>query len=336
MPVLKAGPTRAGILSLLLVLIAGCAGPGNYPGPQTADQTGVAEHALIDSVPFYPQEDYQCGPAALAMGLNHRGAGVSLADMVDRVYLPGRQGSLQVEMVATARAEGLLVYPLEKELDAIIREVDAGNPVLVFQNLRLDWWPQWHFAVVIGYDLPEQEFILHTGTREEVREPFRSFDNTWARADRWARVFLPAGELPATAEPVTYVRAAHDLEEVGQAESAEASYRTAVEAWPDSLAAGFALANHLLSKEQWGQASEAFRRVLTFHPDSAPGWHNFGVALDSNQCPVAARRAFSCAATLAPEDERFRASGTTDRNDDGNAACDITDLLAAAGCEGPP
>lgn len=332
MPVASAGPVRAGLLSLLVILLAGCAGPGHYPGPETYKQSGVSDRTVIDSVPFYPQEDYQCGPAALAMGLNHRGAEVSLAEMVDRVYLPGRKGSLQVEMVAAARAEGMLVYPLEKELDAIIREVDAGNPVLVFQNLRLDWWPQWHFAVVIGYDLPAQEFILHSGTDEQVREPFRGFDNTWGRADRWARVILPPGELPATAKPVTYVRAAHDLEEVGQIKSAATSYRAAVDAWPDSLAAGFAHANFLLSAEQWGEAGEAFRRLLTFHPGSAPGWHNFGVALARNQCPLAARQAFACAGKLAPEDERFRSpeQGSGDR--DAKAACAITGLLEAAGC----
>ncbi|WP_372972334.1 PA2778 family cysteine peptidase [Marinobacter sp.] len=333
MSFINAGPMRAGILSLLVLLVTGCAGPGHYPGPETYDQSGVAGQALIDSVPFYPQEDYQCGPAALAMSLNHRGAGVSLSDMIDRVYLPGRKGSLQVEMVAAARAEGMLVYPLEKDLEAVIREVDAGNPVLVFQNLRLDWWPQWHFAVVIGYDLEEQEFILHSGTEEQVREPFRSFDNTWKRAGRWARVILSPGEIPATAKPVTYVRAAHDLEEVGQISSAEVSYRAAVDAWPDSLAAGFAHANYLLSAEQWGDADEAFRQVLTFHPGSAPGWHNFGVALERSQCPRAAGQAYSCAYQLAPEDERFHSPEQSDTHRDAGAACSITGLLNAAGCD---
>jgi hypothetical protein len=265
------------------------------------------------------------------MVLNHRGAGVTLDQTVDRVYLPGRQGSLQVEMVAAARSEGMLVYPLDEDLKSILREVDAGNPVLVFQNLRLGWWPQWHFAVVIGYDLEHQEFVLHSGTEEQTTLPFRVFDNTWAKGDRWARVVLPPGELPATAQSVTYVRAAHDLEEVGQAEAARDSYRAALEAWPDSLAAGFAHANQFLSRKHWQQAEDAFRQLLAFHPRSAPAWYNLAVALEHNQCPVAARQARHCAGMLAPDDARF----TTEPAESRAAApesCPLTSLLTEAGC----
>lgn len=330
-----AGPLRAGLLLLWLALLAGCAGHGHYPRTDSFSDSEVARSALIRSVPFYAQEDYQCGPAALAMVLNHREAGVTLDETIDRVYLPGRKGSLQVEMVASARSEGMLVYPLEGELEAIIREVDAGNPVLVFQNLRLDWWPQWHFAVVIGYDLEHQEFVLHSGTEEQTTLPFRVFDNTWAKADRWARVVLPPGELPATAEPVTYVRAAHDLEEVGQTEAASDSYQAAVAAWPDSLAAGFAHANQFLAREQWQQAEEAFRQLLAFHPRTASAWHNLGLALEHNQCPVAARQARQCAGVLAPEDARFESAGSEAGEATDPAACPVTSLLEEAGC-GPP
>lgn len=330
----NAGPLRAGLLLLLFTLFAGCAGHGQYPHTDTFAGSEVAQKAVIGSVPFYPQEAYQCGPAALAMVLNHRNAGVTLDDTVDRVYLPGRQGSLQVEMVAAARSEGMLVYPLEEDLEAIIREVDAGNPVLVFQNLRFGWWPQWHFAVVIGYDLEHQEFLLHSGTEEQARLPFRVFDNTWARAERWARVVLPPGELPATAKPVTYVQAAHDLEEVGQSEAAAVSYQAALAAWPDSLAAGFAHANQLLSQQQWQRAEDAFRQLLAFHPRSAPAWHNFGLALESNQCPVAADQARRCAGNLAPDDARFATESETSAAEV-SPSCSVTPLLTEAGCTVP-
>lgn len=332
MSAIPAGPLRAGILLLLFTLVAGCAGHGNYPGTDSFEGRGVAQEVLIRSVPFYPQEAYQCGPAALAMVLNHRSAGVTLEDMIDRVYLPGRQGSLQVEMVAAARAEGMLVYPLDGDLEAIIRELDAGNPVLVFQNQRLSWWPQWHFAVVIGYNLEQQELILHSGTDEQTTLAFRVFDNTWGRAGRWARVVLTPGTLPATAEPVTFVRAAHDLEEVGQTEAARESYRVAVEAWPDSLAAGFAQANQFLSRSEWQQAEDAFRQLLAFHPESAPAWHNLGLALEHNQCPKAAFQARQCASILAPEDDRFAepSAGTVEAEE--SAACALKSLLEEAGC----
>src|SRR5690606_10209229 len=141
--------------------------------------------------------------------------------LVARVYLPARKGSLQVEMVAAAREQGLLVYPLRPELGAVLEELAAGNPVLVMQNLALDWLPQWHYAVAVGYDLDRQTLLLHSGLHALQATPFDVFVRTWARADYWARLTLPAGRLPASAEPLAYLRAASDLEQTGQLASAQ-------------------------------------------------------------------------------------------------------------------
>src|SRR3546814_16245640 len=82
-----------------------------------------------------------------------------------------------------------------RELDALLAEIAAGNPVLVFQNLALDWWPQWHFAVAIGYDLDRRVLILHSGTTERLETPLDAFERTWARSGHWALLTLPPGRL---------------------------------------------------------------------------------------------------------------------------------------------
>jgi hypothetical protein len=60
--------------------------------------------AELTEVPFFPQKDYECGPAALATSLVYFGAPVTPDELVSQVYLPERKGSLQVEMIASARA----------------------------------------------------------------------------------------------------------------------------------------------------------------------------------------------------------------------------------------
>ena len=55
--------------------------------------------------------------------------------LTDEVDIPGRKGSLQVEMLAGARRNGLLAYVLAPELKDVLAEVAAGNPVVVLQNL---------------------------------------------------------------------------------------------------------------------------------------------------------------------------------------------------------
>lgn len=118
------------------------------------------------------------------MVLNHRGLPDSPDELKDRVYIPERKGTLQVELVSASRERDLLVYPVAGELKAVMTQVDAGNPVLVMQNLAFNWFPQWHYAVVVGYDLEKREMIVHSGLSEAQREPFKVFMRTWDRADR--------------------------------------------------------------------------------------------------------------------------------------------------------
>ena len=86
----------------------------------------------------------------------------------DRDLQPDRRGSLQSGLIGGARRLGRLAYPIRGR-DCLLREVVAGHPVIVLQNLSLRWWPQWHYAVVIGYDLPQQAVVLHTGVNASRR-----------------------------------------------------------------------------------------------------------------------------------------------------------------------
>lgn len=165
------------LLLLVLTLLGACARTPIVP----IGTAGLPEQVELAEVPFFPQEAYQCGPAALATMLTQRGIDTSPDELVDQVYLPGRQGSLQVEMVAAARAHDLLVYPLEPRLEALLTEVAAGNPVLVLQNLAFDRWPQWHFAVVVGYDLTSQTLVLRSGTTRRWTGTFGQFERSWAK-----------------------------------------------------------------------------------------------------------------------------------------------------------
>ncbi len=114
----------------------------------------------LSATPFFPQSDYQCGPAALATVLTASGVTTTPEALVPKVYLPGRQGSLQPELVAAARQYDRLAYVLEPALAQVVAEVAAGRPVLVMQNLGLASYPVWHFAVVVGYDREAEQLVL--------------------------------------------------------------------------------------------------------------------------------------------------------------------------------
>jgi tetratricopeptide (TPR) repeat protein len=296
------------LVLLLAMLLAGCATP-----PQTRQLLSVAPAGLPDrvelaEVPFFPQRAYQCGPAALATLLQHQGVAVLPEQLVAEVYVPARRGSLQAEMLAAARARGMVAYPLRPELEDVVREVAAGRPVLVMQNLGLRWLPRWHYAVVVGYDLTRREIILRSGTHERHVNRFARFERTWRRADGWAFIALDPKQLPVTAQPLPWLRAAHSLESTGQLESAARAYATATRQWPEQAAGWFGLGNTRYALGEFAEAEVALRSLLEREPGLAMAWNNLAHVLAARGCGAQARQAAARALRLEPGDTRYRST----------------------------
>lgn len=270
-------PALAGVFVGVLLLLGGCATPqlshlmGQWPD-------SVPARVELPHVPFYPQEDYECGPAALAMAAGAAGVRVLPEQLVAQVYLPGRKGSLQQEMLAASRRQGLLAYPLAPTLEALLREVAAGNPVIVFQNLSLPVYPVWHYAVVIGYDRDQQSLWLHSGRSERMEMSLATFERTWARGAHWAMVALAPSRLPATAEPQAHAVAAAALERV-DARAALVAYERALQAWPTQRAALLGVGNAAYALGQPERAALAYRQAVQQHPDFADAWNNLAQVL---------------------------------------------------------
>ena len=201
--------SRIFALLAVLLLAAGCA-TARQTRDVVDDPRDLPARAMVAEVPFFPQEKYYCGPAATAMTLAWSGLPVTQEEMARQVYTPGREGTLQPDVVAAMRRNGRLAVPVDSLRD-LLAEIAAGRPVLVFQNLGLEMFPQWHYAVAIGYDLPTGDIVLHSGTDRNRSTSLGTFAHTWARGGHWAVVVLRPGELPATSGELAVVRAAAGL-----------------------------------------------------------------------------------------------------------------------------
>jgi tetratricopeptide (TPR) repeat protein len=264
----------------VLSILAGCVSLPQSDALRTEGGAGLPPQMELETVPFFAQEEYQCGPAALAMALNAAGVAVTPDALTEQVYLPQRKGSLQVEMLASARRHGLLAYELAPELKDVLAEVAAGNAVIVLQNLGLwSFYPRWHYAVVIGYDLEKKQILLHSGTRAHRPMPFGLFEFLWIDAKYWAMVALPPGRLPASAREASAAAAAAALEKIGRTGEARLAYGALLQRWPANLVGLMGLGNTAYALGNLADAEAAFRQATAMHPLVAAAFNNLAQTL---------------------------------------------------------
>ena len=239
---------------------------------------GVPRQAELSHVPFFPQDEYQCGPAALAMVMHAAGVRASPASLVDEVWLPARQGSLQLEMLAAPRKHGLVSLRLAPRYADLLREVAAGNPVVVLQDVG-PMLTQWHYAVVNGFDYESGTILLRSGLQFRQEMPFTYFERTWMPGKYWAMVVTPPDRIPATATEERWLDALLGLARGGNADATVRGYRTALARWPDSLPAAVGLANHLHARGALEEAAGVLRGALQRHPQSVIVMNNLAQTL---------------------------------------------------------
>ncbi|UXH80486.1 PA2778 family cysteine peptidase [Roseateles amylovorans] len=228
---------------------------------------------LSSTTPFIAQDDYECGPAALAMLLQTTGKRVTVEQLKPQVFLPGRKGSLQTEMLVAVRRQGLPAYPLPPRLDALLSELAAGHPVVVFQNLSLEFYPVWHYAVAVGYDRERRTVLLHSGKtrRQEVELPV--FERTWARGDYWAMTALPLDQVPASLDGAQTGAALSALERLN-APAARRGYATALTRWPGEPVLLMGAGNTAYAAGDKGGAAKHYARLTDLHPELPDAWNN--------------------------------------------------------------
>lgn len=294
-----------GFLFLMLLLASGCATLQTERIRATSN--AFPQPVELTAVPFFPQEEYQCGPAALATVLNWTGVSVTPDQLAQQVYLPERQGSLQLEMIGAARRQGRVPYVLRPELESLFAEVASGNPVLILQNLSFWWYPKWHYAVVVGFDLPRDRIVLRSGREQRHDIPIEIFERTWRRSHYWAMVVLSPDRLPFTAEEIPYLQAVAPLERLARWPEAATAYNTALKRWPKSLAAQIGLGNSRYALGDVSGAEEAFRQATQDHPEAAVAFNNLAQVLaDQNRWPDARTAARHAVELGGPQLETYR------------------------------
>ena len=293
-----------GAALLILAALSGCTSAPQTRQLLQSPAESPPRRALVADVPFFAQEQYQCGPAALAMALRFSGVAADPQSLVDQVYLPARQGSLQPEMLAASRRVDRLPYSHPPRLDALLTALDNGLPVLVLLNQGLDSIPRWHYAVLIGYDLSEETVTLHSGVTERMIRPLALFEQSWRKGGFWALSLLdPSLPPPAALDLQRYLQAALDLSKGGRQKSAQQAFASARQSWPDSPLPWMLEGNGHYAAARYRAAEQAFRHAINLDPSLIAAWNNLAYALVGQECALAARASLSCGLRLSPDSE---------------------------------
>lgn len=245
-----------------LFLLAGCASLGHQSSPYPTDLPARVE---LGDTPFFPDDSHYCGPAALATSLSAAGFPTQPQALIAQVFLPGRQGALQIEMLSGARRQGAVATMIPNTAQALFREIAAGHPVVVLQNLGLSWAPSWHYAVAVGYDTETDTVLLRSGPMKRQELSLRTFMHTWDRSDRWAFVALRPDQWPVTATQAETVRALVAFERNAPASVSAQAYRTGLERWPGNATLSMGLGNALYASGDKDGAETIFRQVVEDH-----------------------------------------------------------------------
>ena len=290
---------RLACAAVLAALLGGTGCATRAPVLEPLAAAGLPASVDLDGTPFHPQERYQCGPAALATVLAASGAAVTPEALVPEVYLPGRQGSLQPELMASTRTHGRVPYVLPPTTDALFATVADGVPVLLLQKLGAGPFPGWHYAVLVGYDAGQEIVLLRSGTTRRKAMSERHFLATWDRGGRWAMIALRPGDLPPVPDFASYMTAAAGLEAVGRAEDARLAYEAAAREWPGRALPELALANLAYARGDLAGAERGFNAAARLDPANAAARNNRAEVLRQMGCATAARRETERAQALA-------------------------------------
>ena len=109
------------------LLVVGCvAGLAGCAGSVAPEIKRLPERVELSGT-FYRGQDFQSGPQVLASMLSQQGIVITPGLLEKPLHLPGAEAQLQQNMQNLAREYGMVVYPLDSRLPALLCNDTAAH-----------------------------------------------------------------------------------------------------------------------------------------------------------------------------------------------------------------
>ena len=180
---------RAVVAVCFALSMAGCVSADQFV---TGEERPLSPNALyVKQVPFYPQTQYQCGPASLATVLNYWGRHVTPEQIAQEIYRPGMKGTLSLDLWQYAKAQDFQASVRQGSWEFLETQVSRERPIIAFLNLGFRQVPLGHFPVVVGVDPEDKSVIAYSGVEKNQRIPFDRFKVAWEKTNYWSLLIEP-------------------------------------------------------------------------------------------------------------------------------------------------
>lgn len=206
----------AGVVALTLTACAGTVDP---------EIRRLPERVELNGVPFFRGNANQSGSMALASMLSQQGVRITPGLLDKPLKLQGGVATLEGSIENVARDYGMLVYPLDHNLPALLTQVAAGHPVLLRYSDGVAFLGGPRYALLVGYDSYKQRVLLRSGMNRRLQVDFGSFTSAWEKEGSWAVLVQKPSQLPAQVDRQRWLKAANELGQAGQEQAAAQAVR---------------------------------------------------------------------------------------------------------------
>lgn len=180
-------PSLFMVNSKLCLIIVACLSIAVSACSSTLHHSGRSESAfVINDIPFFPQEEYQCGPSAMATVLNFHGISVSPAEIAAEIYSYSARGTLDFDLVIYAERKGMRASQYSGSIADLKKTVAENIPVIVLIDNGFSVYRIYHYMVVTGFDA--YGIIVNSGSERQKYINDKKFLHSWEKTDFWTLV----------------------------------------------------------------------------------------------------------------------------------------------------
>ena len=210
---------RLWLMGVFALAMVGCA------SVEPPEFRRLPERVELNGVPFFRGNANQGAPQILAGMLSEQRVRITPGLLVKPLQLPGAEASLQSNIEELAAGYGLMVYPLDKSLSALLTQVAAGYPVMLrFSDGTL--WSEPRYAMLVGYNRAKGTVLLRSGMERRRLMDFSTFESAWKDAGGWAVLILSPTQLPANVDNTRWLKIANELSRSGQEQAGATAIKT--------------------------------------------------------------------------------------------------------------